>query len=325
MSNVSLITGITGQDGSFLAEQLLNRGDTVIGVVRRSSSPNHWRIESILNHPNLQIVEGDVTDLSSMIRLISEYKPDRLFNLAAQSFVPTSWEQPLLTAQATGIGAVNIFEAVRTVHSSCRVYQASSSEMFGLQPPGSFQSESTPFYPRSPYACAKAYAHQMAINYRESHGVFISCGILFNHESERRGIQFVTRKITDGVAKIHLGLDNSISLGYLGAERDWGYAKDYVEAMVLMLEQDKPIDCVVATGKRHTVQYFVEQAFAAVNLDWKKYVRQDPRYIRPAEVPSLCGDATKAHLELGWTPKMDLPSLISHMVRADIARHTIER
>lgn len=320
MSNGSLITGITGQDGSFLAEQLLKRGDKVIGIVRRSSTSNYGRIQHLLNNPNLELAEGDVTDLSSMIRLIADYRPDYLFNLAAQSFVPTSWEQPLLTAQATGIGAVNIFEAVRIVHPTCRVYQASSSEMFGLQPKGAFQNESTPFYPRSPYACAKAYAHQMAINYRESHGLFISSGILFNHESERRGIQFVTRKITDAVAKIHLGLDDSISLGFLGAERDWGYAKDYVEAMVLMLEQDSPIDCVVATGQRYTVEYFVEHAFATVGLDWKEYVKQDPRYMRPAEVPSLCGDATRAYEKLGWSPTMNLPTLIAHMVRSDIAR-----
>ena len=321
MTKTALITGITGQDGSFLGELMLERGYNVIGVVRRSSSPNFWRIQSILNHERMTLIEGDVTDLSSMIRIIGKYQPEYIYNLAAQSFVPTSWEQPLLTAQATGVGAVNIFEATRIASPNSRVYQASSSEMFGLQPTGSFQDESTPFYPRSPYACAKAYAHQMAINYRESHGLFIVSGILFNHESDRRGIQFVTRKISNAVARIHLGLQDSVALGYLGAERDWGYAKDYVRAMELMLDHDTPLDCVVATGKRHTVQYFVEHAFQSVGLEWQRYVTQDDKYMRPAEVPSLCGNADRARQELGWQPSVELPKIIELMIAADIQRN----
>ncbi len=313
-----LITGITGQDGSFLAELLLERGETVVGLVRRTSSPNYWRIQHLLNHPSLQLIEADITDLTSLIRVFHQIQPTVVYNLAAQSFVPTSWEQPLFTAQATGIGAINVYEAVRIACPNCKIYQASSSEMFGLQPENSIQHEGTSFYPRSPYACSKVFAHQMAINYRESHGLFISCGILFNHESERRGEQFVTRKITKAVANIHRGTQKVLSLGRLDCQRDWGFAGDYVEAMTQMMELNKPDDFVIATGIKHSVQEFVEVAFDCVGLDWKKYIEQDERYMRPAEVPSLCGDASKAKQVLQWTPTLGFEGLVHRMVHAEL-------
>lgn len=313
-----LITGVTGQDGSFLAEQLLVAGYTVYGLVRRSSSPNYWRIQNLLGTPEFHLVEGDITDLSSIIRIVSTIRPDVLYNLASQSFVPTSWTQPLFTAQATGIGAVNVYEACRIASPETKIYQASSSEMFGLQPIDAVQSETTSFYPRSPYACAKVFAHQMAINYRESYGMFISCGILFNHESERRGEKFVTRKIARSAARIAAGLDTTLPLGRLDTERDWGFAGDYVRAMRLMMADDTPDDFVVSTGIKHTVQDFVTLAFECVELDWSKYVVRDERFMRPAEVPSLCGDATKARQRLGWSPTVSFDELVTRMVHAEV-------
>ena len=313
-----LITGVTGQDGSFLAEQLLASGYTVYGLVRRSSSPNYWRILSLLGNPSFNLVEGDITDLSSIIRIVSDLRPSVLYNLAAQSFVPTSWSQPVFTAQATGVGAVNIYEACRIASPDTKIYQASSSEMFGLQPRGTIQSETTSFYPRSPYACAKVFAHQMAINYRESYGMFISCGILFNHESERRGEQFVTRKIARAAAKIAAGVQNELALGRLDTERDWGFAGDYVQAMQLMMGCDEPTDFVIATGIKHSVQDFVNLAFESVGLDWSEYVVQDERFMRPAEVPSLCGDTSKAKQTLDWTPTVSFVDLVNRMVSAEV-------
>ena len=313
-----LITGVTGQDGSFLAELLVNQGYTVYGMTRRSSSPNYWRIQGLLNEPSFKLIEGDVTDLASIIAIVSDIRPEVLYNLAAQSFVPTSWTQPLFTAQATGNGAVNVYEACRIVSPDTRIYQASSSEMFGLQPPGTLQTETTSFYPRSPYACAKVFAHQMAINYRESYGMFISCGILFNHESERRGEKFVTRKIARSAAKIAAGLQDKLALGRLDTERDWGFAGDYVHAMRLMMSCDSPDDFVVSTGVKHTVQDFVQLAFECVQLDWSKYVIQDERFMRPAEVPSLCGDASKAKQVLGWSPTISFRNLVQRMVAFEV-------
>jgi GDPmannose 4,6-dehydratase len=313
-----LITGVTGQDGSFLVEKLLNQEHVfVFGLVRRSSNPNYSRIHCILNHERFKLVEGDITDLSSLIRICSDVQPDLIYNLASQSFVPTSWTQPLFTAQATGIGAVNVFEAVRITCPSCKVYQASSSEMFGLQPEDSVQNEETSFYPRSPYACAKVFAHQMAINYRESHNIFISCGILFNHESERRGEQFVTRKIARAAARISKGLESTLSLGRLDTFRDWGFAGDYVDAMMKMMELDTPEDFVIATGVKHSVEQFVDRAFSILGLNWKDHVVQDSRFMRPAEVPSLCGDASKAKEHLEWIPSVSFDSLVNRMVESE--------
>ena len=314
----ALITGVTGQDGSFLAEQLLSLGYTVYGLVRRSSAPNYWRIQSILDDPRFHLVEGDITDLSSLIRIVSEVQPSVLYNLAAQSFVPTSWTQPTFTAQATGIGAVNIYEACRIVSPKTKIYQASSSEMFGLQPVDSIQNEQTTFYPRSPYACAKVFAHQMAINYRESHGLFISCGILFNHESERRGERFVTRKIAQAVARISQGLQSTLALGRLDTQRDWGFAGDYVDAMVRIMDLNAPNDFVIATGQKHSVEDFVRISFDYVGLDWREYIVEDQRFMRPAEVPSLCGDGSKAKEYLNWTPTLSFNSLIERMVETEL-------
>ena len=313
-----LITGVTGQDGSFLAERLISEGHTVYGLIRRSSSPNYWRIQSMLEAPRFHLVEGDITDLSSLIRIVSDIQPSVLYNLAAQSFVPTSWTQPIFTAQATGIGAVNVYEACRIASPTTKIYQASSSEMFGLQPVNSMQNEQTTFYPRSPYACAKVFAHQMAINYRESHGLFISCGILFNHESERRGERFVTRKIARAVARISQGLQSTLALGRLDTERDWGFAGDYVDAMLRIMAQQTPMDFVIATGKKHTVEDFVRLSFEYVGLDWTKYVIKDQRFMRPTEVPSLCGDASKAKEYLNWTPTVSFNDLIERMVEAEL-------
>ena len=316
--NPVLITGVTGQDGSFLADELLRRKQRVVGLVRRSSTPNYWRIQHLLDHPLFDLIEGDITDLASMIRIVGSVQPSALYNLAAQSFVPTSWEQPLFTAQATGIGAVNVYEACRISSPHTKVYQASSSEMFGLQPKDGIQNERTSFYPRSPYACAKVFAHQMAINYRESYNMFISCGILFNHESERRGEQFVTRKIARSAARIAHGLQNTLSLGRLDTERDWGFAGDYIGAMIRMVECDEPQDFVVATGVKHSVLDFVRLSFDFVGLDWREYVVQDERFMRPTEVPSLCGDATKALDVLNWKPDMTFEQLVHRMVEAEL-------
>jgi GDPmannose 4,6-dehydratase len=313
----ALITGITGQDGSFLAELLLSKGYTVHGLVRRASAPNRERIEHLL--PRLNLIDGDLLDLSSLVSAVGEAAPDEVYNLAAQSFVATSFRQPLLTGDVTGLGVARMLEAVRIVNPRIRFYQASSSEMYGkvMETP---QRETTPFYPRSPYGVAKVYGHYLTQNYRESYAMYAVSGILFNHESERRGIEFVTRKISDGVARIKLGLATELSLGNRDASRDWGYAGDYVEAMWRMLQQSTPRDYVVATGETHTVQEFVERAFAAVGLDWRPHVKIDPRFVRPAEVDLLLGDATRARTELGWAPRLSFEGLVRRMVDADLER-----
>ncbi len=313
----ALITGITGQDGSYLAELLLEKNYEVYGLVRRLSTPNNARISGIIDKVNL--VEGDLTDESSLNSLMREVRPDEVYNLAAQSFVGTSWNQPVLTGDVTGMGVVRLLEAVRYFAKNARVYQASSSEMFGKvsETP---QNENTKFYPRSPYGCAKVYAYWMCVNYRESYNMHISNGILFNHESPRRGLEFVTRKITDTVAKIYLGKATELCLGNLESKRDWGYAKDFVEAMWLMLQQKKPDDYVIATGEAHSIKEFVELAFDIVNLDWKKYVKSDPKFFRPAEVDHLVGDSSKAKKIFGWEPKVKFKELAEMMVKADIER-----
>jgi GDPmannose 4,6-dehydratase len=311
----ALITGITGQDGSYLAELLLEKGYQVIGMVRRTSTLNFHRITHIQDQ--IELVPGDLGDQVSLIHLLEEYQPDEIYNLAAQSFVQTSWNQPVFTGDVTALGVTRILDAIRFVNSKSRFYQASSSEMFGkvVEVP---QSESTPFYPRSPYGVAKVYGHWITINYRESYGLHATSGILFNHESPRRGLEFVTRKITHHVAKIKLGLANEVRLGSLDSQRDWGYAGDYVHAMWLMLQQDNPDDFVVATGETHSVQEFLEEAFSYVDLDWHDYVVQDPRYMRPAEVDLLVGDATKAKKQLGWEPSVLFKELVRMMVDADL-------
>ena len=317
----ALITGITGQDGAYLARLLLKKGYEVHGVVRRSSSSDvvDARLRWIGVADRVILHDGDVTDLSSLIRLLSQVRPMEVYNLAAQSFVKTSWQQPLLTGEVTGLGALNMLEATRIACPDARFYQASSSEMYGLiQEPS--QSEKTPFYPRSPYAAAKLYAHWMTVNYRESFGLHASSGILFNHESPLRGIEFVTRKITDGVARIKLGLQDMLPLGNLNAMRDWGHAEDYVQAMWLMLQQDKPDDYVVATGRAASVRDFCDLAFARVGLSMKDHVVVDERFLRPAEVDVLLGDATKAKKKLGWVAETTLEHLVSEMVDADLER-----
>jgi len=313
----ALITGITGQDGAYLAEFLLEQGYEVHGMVRRASTESFERIEHL--HGRLELHQADLLDQLSIITLISDIRPHELYNLAAQSFVPTSWLQPLLTGEFTGLGVTRVLEAVRLVDPTIRFYQASSSEMFGavVEEP---QTESTPFYPRSPYGVAKVYGHWITVNYRESYDIFACSGILFNHESPRRGKEFVTRKVTDAVARIKLGLQDSLSLGNLDAARDWGYAGDYVRAMWLMLQQDEPADYVIATGEKHTVRELIELAFGHVGLDWQKHVRTDPKLLRPAEVNKLRGNAAKAHAELGWQPEVDFPTLVRMMVDADLQR-----
>lgn len=316
----ALITGITGQDGSFLAELLLEKGYTVYGLVRRASSPNLERIGHLL--PRLTLLDGDLLDLSSLIAAVEEAKPDEVYNLAAQSFVAASWRQPLLTGDVTGLGVARLLEAIRMVNPRIRFYQASSSEMFGkvLETP---QTETTPFYPRSPYGVAKVYGHHLTVNYRESYGLYAVSGILFNHESERRGLEFVTRKITNGVARIKHGLAEELRLGNLEARRDWGFAGDYVEAMWRMLQQPEPRDYVVATGEAHSVQEFAQRAFAAAGLEWRPYVKTDPRFARPAEVDLLLGDATRARSELGWSPRLSFDGLVRRMVEADLERQAL--
>jgi len=318
MVRTALITGITGQDGSYLAEFLLKKGYEVTGLVRRSSSHNISRIEHICD--SLNLIEGDMHDASSLDVAIQQTKPDEVYNLAAQSFVATSWTQPLLTMDVNGLGFIRLMEAIRRHKPDAKLYQASSSEMYGLVNE-SPQNENTKFYPRSPYACSKVLAYHQGVNYKESYGLFICNGILFNHESPRRGIEFVTRKITDGVAKIHHGLAKSLSLGNLQAQRDWGFAGDYVKAMWLMLQQDEPRDFVIATGESHSVEEFAKIAFGKVGLDWREYVDFDPKLLRPAETHALCGDASKGKKDLGWFPETDLDALITMMVEADVSRY----
>jgi GDPmannose 4,6-dehydratase len=317
MSLTALITGITGQDGAYLAELLLEKGYAVHGVVRRSSTDTFERIEHL--HDRITLHQADLIDQLSLVQVLRDVKPREVYNLAAQSFVPTSWLQPLLTGEVTALGATRMLEAVRVVDPTIRFYQAGSSEMFGKvqETP---QTERTPFWPRSPYGVAKVYAHWITVNYRESYGMFACNGILFNHESPRRGKEFVTRKVTDAVARIKLGLQKELKLGNLDARRDWGFAGDYVQAMWLMLQQDAPDDYVVSVGEMHTVRELVQLAFAHAGLDWKKHVVTDPALLRPAEVNELCGDATKARTKLGWRPTVRLPDLVAMMVDADLAR-----
>jgi GDPmannose 4,6-dehydratase len=317
MAKSALITGITGQDGSYLAELLLNKGYEVYGLVRRLSTPNTTRIEHIAE--KIFLLEGDLTDQSSLNVAVQTSQPDEVYNLAAQSFVATSWNQPVLTGDVTGLGTTRILEALRQFSPGAKMYQASSSEMFGkAEVP---QHENTPFHPRSPYAVAKVYAYHATVNYRESYGMFCCNGILFNHESPRRGIEFVTRKITDGVARIYYGLSNDLRLGNLDAKRDWGFAGDYVKAMQLILQQEEPDDFVIATGESHSVEEFVELAFTEAGLDWKKYVTQDERFMRPADVPDLKGDITKAKKNLGWEPEIKFEELVRIMVKADLDKY----
>ena len=316
MAKRAVITGITGQDGSYLAELLLDKGYEVIGVVRRSSSPNLWRIQHLLDRVSLR--PADLLDQLSLLRLIQDVKPHEIYNLAAMSFVPASWDQPLLTGDYNSQGVTRLLEAIRHVDTSIKLYQASSSEMYGRvrEVP---QTELTPFYPRSPYGVSKVFGHYITVNYRESYNMFAVSGILFNHESPRRGLEFVTRKVTDGVARIKLGLSDHLPLGNLDACRDWGFAGDYVRAMWMMLQQDQADDYVIATGVSHSVRQLVETAFAHVGLDWQKYVRIDPAFLRPAEVDHLIGDASKAKRVLGWEPSVSFEKLVAMMVDADIA------
>ena len=313
----ALITGITGQDGSYLAELLLSKGYKVIGMARRSSTVTFERIEHLLD--DIAVVQGDLHDQGSLLALLEEYEPTEIYNLAAQSFVPTSWNQPALTGDVTALGVTRLLEAVRFVNPKIRFYQASSSEMFGkvFEVP---QKETTPFYPRSPYGVAKVYGHWITINYHESFDMFAVSGILFNHESPRRGLEFVTRKITDGVARIKLGLSKELRLGNLESRRDWGFAGDYVEAMWLMLQQEKPDNFVVGTGETHAVREFCEVAFGHLDLDYTEYVVQDERFYRPAEVDLLVSDPSKARSLLGWEPSVNFQELVTMMVDADLAR-----
>jgi GDPmannose 4,6-dehydratase len=318
----ALITGITGQDGSYLAELLLAKGYEVVGVVRRTSHHSYERIEHLLER--VEVVAADLLDQHSLTVVLQDTRPDEVYNLAAQSYVPTSWTQPVLTGEFTALGVTRILEAIRLVHPVARFYQASSSEMFGrvTETP---QRETTSFYPRSPYGVAKVYGHWITVNYRESYNLYAVSGILFNHESPRRGIEFVTRKVTDGVARIKLGLARQISLGNLDARRDWGFAGDYVDAMWRMLQQPSPQDYVIGTGKTHSVRELVEAAFSHVGLDWEKHVVTDPRFMRPAEVDLLLADPSKARQELGWTPAVDFQHLIAMMVDADLERLSARR
>ena len=312
----ALVTGITGQDGSYLAELLLEKGYEVFGLVRRTSWPNLGRLTC---RDRISLEEGDLTDQGSLIRVMEKVQPDEVYNLAAQSFVATSWQQPVLTSEVTGLGVTRMLEAIRLTNPSTRFYQASSSEMFG-QAQESPQTEKTPFYPRSPYGVAKVYGHWTTVNYRESHGIFACSGILFNHESPRRGLEFVTRKVTDAVARIKQGLATELRLGNLEAKRDWGFAGDYVRAMWLMLQQSEPSDYVIASGQTRTVGEFVARAFAAAGLDWQQHVVSDPGFRRPAEVDLLIGDASKAARELGWQPTVGFEELVTMMVQADLCR-----
>lgn len=317
MSKIALITGITGQDGSYLAELLLEQGYRVVGMTRRSSTDVHERIEHIVD--DIEIVSGDLLDQSSMTKIVAAVQPDEIYNLAAQSFVPTSWAQPVLTGEFTALGVTRVLEAIRAVNAKIRFYQASSSEMFGKvrEVP---QNEATSFYPRSPYGVAKVYGHWITVNYRESFDMFAVSGILFNHESQRRGKEFVTRKITDGVARIKYGISRELRLGNLDAKRDWGFAGDYVRAMWLMLQQEQAEDFIISTGRAHSVRDFVRIAFEAAGLEYERYTRVDERFIRPAEVDLLIGDASKARRVLGWQPEVTFESLVEMMVQADLKR-----
>ena len=319
MSKKAFITGITGQDGAYLAKLLLDKGYEVYGLMARRSTDTLWRLQYLGVDTHVELLEGDLTDLSSLIRGMEKSKASEVYNLGGQSFVGTSWGQPILTANVTGVGALNVLEAVRLVNPEARFYQASTSEMYGLIQEAQ-QSESTPFYPRSPYAAAKLYAHWMTVNYRESFGLHASSGILFNHESPLRGIEFVTRKVTDAVARIKHGLQKELRLGNIDAKRDWGYAADYVQAMWLMLQQDKPDDFVIATGYTTTVRDMCRIAFECVGLKHEDHVVIDPQLYRPAEVETLLGNPAKAKEKLGWSPQTDLKTLISMMVEADLAR-----
>ena len=314
---VALITGITGQDGSYLAEFLLGKGYKVYGMVRRASVDKYERIAHIMD--KIELIQGDLLDQYSLISALKKAQPTEVYNLAAQSFVPTSWAQPVLTSEFTAIGVTRMLESIRLVDPKIRFYQASSSEMYGkvLEVP---QTENTPFYPRSPYGVAKVYGHYITVNYRESYDLFAVSGILFNHESPRRGLEFVTRKVTDGVARIKLGLAKDLKLGNLDAKRDWGFAGDYVEAMWLMLQQNTPDDYVIATGETRTVKELVQVAFNRVGLDWEQYVKIDPAFIRPAEVDLLIGDPKKAQEKLGWKPRVSFEQMINMMVDADLER-----
>lgn len=315
----ALITGVTGQDGSYLADFLLEKGYDVYGMVRRNSTENFERIEHIRD--KIKLVQGDLLDQMSLMDLIQTIQPDEVYNLAAQSFVPTSWNQPIYTGEATGLGVARMLEAIRYIKPDTKFYQASSSEMFGkvqTMP----QNEKTPFYPRSPYGVAKVYGHFITVNYRESYDIFAASGILFNHESPRRGKEFVTRKITDAVARIKLGLAKELRLGNLDAKRDWGYAGDYVRMMWLMLQQDTPDDYVIGTGEAHSVREFCEAAFGRVGLDYQKYVVVDERFLRPAEVQHLLADPSKAHKQLGWQPNVSFSQLVEMMVDADLKRYS---
>jgi GDPmannose 4,6-dehydratase len=313
----ALITGVTGQDGSYLAEFLLEQGYEVIGMVRRTSTVNFARIQHIQD--KITLISGDLLDQGSLIGILREHRPQEVYNLAAQSFVPISWDQPVFTGEVTGLGVTRVLEAIHSVDPTTRFYQASSSEMFGKvrEVP---QNEHTPFYPRSPYGVAKVYGHWITVNYRESYGLFAVSGILFNHESPRRGLEFVTRKVTHTVARIKLGLADRLALGNLEARRDWGYAGDYVRAMWLMLQQEQPDDYVVGTGRTHSVQELCEIAFGCVGLDWRDYVVQDPRFVRPAEVDLLVADPSKAQRVLGWQPQVSFEELIQMMVESDLAQ-----
>jgi GDPmannose 4,6-dehydratase len=314
----ALITGITGQDGSYLAELLLDEGYRVVGMTRRSSTTGDERIQHLTDR--IELIQGDLLDGSSLVSALEHTQPNEVYNLAAQSFVPTSWNQPVLTGEFTGLGVTRMLESIRQVDPSIRFYQASSSEMFG-KVRESPQTERTPFHPRSPYGVAKAYGHFLTVNYRESYGMYAVSGILFNHESPRRGLEFVTRKVTDGAARISLGLAESLPMGTLDAHRDWGFAGDYVRAMWLMLQRDEPADYVVATGIAHSVREVCEVAFARVGLDYERHVVQDPALMRPAEVDHLVGDASRARSELGWSPDVGFQELIEMMVDADLERH----
>ena len=313
----ALITGVTGQDGSYLAELLLSKGYEVVGVVRRTSHHSYERIEHLLDR--IEVVAADLLDQHSLTVVLQDTRPDEVYNLAAQSYVPTSWTQPVLTGEFTALGVTRILEAIRLVHPSARFYQASSSEMFGrvTETP---QRETTSFYPRSPYGVAKVYGHWITVNYRESYNLYAVSGILFNHESPRRGIEFVTRKVTDGVARIKLGLSSQLKLGNLDARRDWGFAGDYVDAMWRMLQRPSPQDYVIGTGHTHSVRELVEAAFSHVGLDWRTHVVTDPRFMRPAEVDLLQADPSKAKRELGWTPQVGFAELVAMMVDADLER-----
>jgi GDPmannose 4,6-dehydratase len=317
MGKRALITGITGQDGSYLAELLLEQGYEVYGIIRRLSAPNEWRIEHLRDRVTL--LQADLLDQLSLIKVVDKVRPREFYNLAAMSFVPSSWDQPMLTGEFNSQGVTRCLEAIRQVDTGIRFYQASSSEMFGKvrEVP---QTELTPFYPRSPYGVSKVFGHYITVNYRESYGLFAVSGILFNHESPRRGLEFVTRKVTDGVARIKLGLATELRLGNLDARRDWGFAGDYVRAMWLMLQREAPDDYVVATGQDHSVRELVEIAFSHVGLDWKTHVVTDPAFLRPAEVDHLIGDPAKARRVLGWQPSVDFRGLVTMMVDADVER-----